>query len=95
MRINHLSPELLPIISADGPLHGIGFGLGFSVIMDMTQATLRGSVGSFGWGGWASTHFWIDPVEEIIGISMLQYIPSRSYPIRESFRNAVYQALID
>lgn len=95
MRINHLSPELLPINSAGVPLPGIGFGLGFSVIMDMTQATLRGSVGSYGWGGWASTHFWIDPVEEIIGISMLQYIPSRSYPIRESFRNAVYQALID
>jgi CubicO group peptidase (beta-lactamase class C family) len=63
--------------------------------MDSVQVNLRGAVGSHGWGGWASTHFWIDPVEEIIRILMVQYIPSGSYPIREDFRNAVYQALID
>jgi CubicO group peptidase (beta-lactamase class C family) len=95
MRINHLPAILLPVSIAGGPWPGNGFGLGFGVIMDITQSTQRGSVGSYGWGGWASTQFWIDPVEEIIGILLLQYLPSKSYPIREDFRNAVYQALID
>jgi CubicO group peptidase (beta-lactamase class C family) len=93
MRINHLPASLLPITMED-PWPGIGFGLGFSVVLDVTQSDQRGSVGSHGWGGWASTHFWIDPVEEIIGILLLQFIPSRTYPIVNDFRNIVYQSLI-
>lgn len=94
MQINHLPEHQLFIKMEDrGP--GTGFGLGFSVLMDVAQANHKGSVGSFGWGGWASTHFWVDPIEEMIGIQLMQYIPSRTYPIREDFRNAVYQALID
>jgi CubicO group peptidase (beta-lactamase class C family) len=53
------------------------------------------SVGTHGWGGWASTKFWIDPQEQLIGILMLQYIPSGTHPIDEDFRTLVYQALID
>lgn len=95
MRTNHLANSLLPITYMGAPWYGNGFGLGFSVVMDSSHANLRGAEGSHGWGGWASTHFWIDPAEMIIRILMMQYIPSRSYPIREDFRNAVYQALID
>jgi CubicO group peptidase (beta-lactamase class C family) len=94
MRINHLPAGILPITMED-PWPGVGFGLGFSVLLDITQSSQRGSVGSHGWGGWASTHFWIDPVEEIVGILMLQYIPTRTYPIVNDFRDAVYQALCD
>lgn len=94
MRTNHLPARILPVIYDDKPWPGHGFGLGFSVVLDVTQSDQLGSVGSHGWSGWASTHFWIDPVEEIIGILMLQYIPSRTYPIANDFRNAVYQALI-
>ncbi len=95
MRSNHLQPELLPINSGEDPMPGFGFGLGFSVVVDPTQADLMGSVGAYGWGGWASTYFWIDPLEELIAILMTQYIPSLTYPIRPEFRALVYQALID
>jgi CubicO group peptidase (beta-lactamase class C family) len=96
MRANHLPASLMPISYPGGvPWGGEGFGLGFSMVMDSAQANLRGAVGSFGWGGWASTHFWIDPVEEIIRIIMAQHIPGGYYSIREDFGNAVYQALID
>jgi len=95
MRSNHLQPELLPIDSGEDPMPGLGFGLGFSVMLDPTQADLMGSVGAYGWGGWASTYFWIDPLEELIAILMNQYIPSLTYPIRPDFRALVYQALID
>jgi CubicO group peptidase (beta-lactamase class C family) len=93
MRTNHLPASMLPI-TMEEPWPGIGFGLGFSVVLDVTQSDQRGSVGSHGWGGWASTHFWIDPIEEIIGILLLQFIPSRTYPIVNDFRNIVYQSLI-
>jgi CubicO group peptidase (beta-lactamase class C family) len=95
MRANHLQLELLPISSGEDPMPGLGFGLGFSVMLDPTRADLMGSVGAYGWGGWSSTHFWIDPLEELIGILMVQYIPSGTYPISQDFRALVYQAIID
>jgi CubicO group peptidase (beta-lactamase class C family) len=44
---------------------GMGFGLGFSVLLDPVKAG-GGSAGSYAWGGAASTIFWIDPAEELI-----------------------------
>ena len=94
MTTNHLPPALLPTM-AEQDMSGFGFGLGFSVVMDVAQSGMMGSVGLHGWGGWASTHFWVDPKEQLIGILMLQYIPSGTYPVRTDFRTLIYQALID
>jgi len=94
MRANHLPPDILPINMGD-PWPRVGFGLGFNVWLDDLKVDMRGSAGSHGWGGWASTQFWIDPVEEIIGILMVQLIPSYTYPIVNDLRTAVYQAVID
>ena len=41
---------------------GVGFGLGVSVTIDPVQAKVPGSVGDHGWGGAASTNYWVDPV---------------------------------
>lgn len=92
---NHLAQELLPI-SYEGmePMLGMGYGLGFGVMLDTAQAGMMGSVGDHGWGGYAETYFWIDPQEDLIAILMSQYQPSQTYPIRKEFRTAVYQALI-
>jgi CubicO group peptidase (beta-lactamase class C family) len=95
MTTNHLPPALLPIAMGEEQMPGFGFGLGFSVLIDAAQAGIMASVGTHGWGGWASTMFWIDAQEQLIGILMLQYIPSGTYPIREDFRTLVYQALVD
>jgi CubicO group peptidase (beta-lactamase class C family) len=95
MRSNHLRPELLPIDTGEDPMPGLGFGLGFSVMLDPTQSDYMGSIGAYGWGGWASTYFWIDPHEELITILMTQYIPSNWHPIRKEIRALVYQAIVD
>lgn len=94
MTTNHLPHALLPMMMEE-PLPGLGFGLGFSVLMDVAPAGVLGSVGNHGWGGWASTNFWVDPMERIIGILLPQYIPSGTYPLTEDFRVLVYQALVD
>jgi len=89
MTQDHLGPELsLP----DSPGHG--FGLGVSVLTDLARTRTLGSVGSYGWGGAANTNFWIDPHEQLIGLLMLQFMPSGTYPIVPDFRVAVYQALL-
>ncbi len=95
MTCNHLPSALLPIaFEGTEPMQGMGFGLGFSVMLDAAQTGMMGSVGDHGWGGYAETYFLIDPQEDLIAILMTQYLPSQTYPIRKEFRTAVYQALI-
>ena len=72
---------------------GVGFGLGFSVVVDPAAANVLDSLGEFAWGGAASTYFWIDPVEEVIAVFLTQLLPSSTYPIRRELKTLVYQAL--
>lgn len=72
---------------------GVGFGLGGSVVTDVVATMQPGSEGTFSWGGLASTYFWIDPEEEIIGIQATQLMPSSSYPMRQQFQQLAYAAI--
>lgn len=74
---------------------GIGFGLGFSVVLDTSRAAVIGSPGAYAWGGAASTLFWIDPSEQLIVIGMTQLLPSSAYPIRDELKPMVYGAIVD
>ena len=73
---------------------GIGFGLGFAVVLDPVKASFISSVGEHHWGGIASTFFWVDPLEELFTIFFTQLTPSSTYPIRRELRTRVYQALV-
>ena len=61
---------------------GVGFGLLGSVTIDPVAAKVPGSVGDFGWGGAASTYFWVDPVEDLVCVLMTQLLPSGALPLR-------------
>ena len=79
-----------------GDMHlGFGYGFGGYVITDVAQNDVPGSVGTYAWGGGASTYFFIDPQEELIGLFFTQLEPSDSYPLRSQFRGLVYQAIVD
>ncbi|MCY3720667.1 MAG: serine hydrolase [Candidatus Poribacteria bacterium] len=89
IRMNHVPPDWLAPERT-----GTGFGLGFSVITDVAETHTLGSVGTCSWGGMASTTFWIDPVEDLIGIFMTQLVGADS-PFHAQFRVLTYQALTD
>jgi CubicO group peptidase (beta-lactamase class C family) len=72
-----------------------GFGLGGSVMRDVPLSRDCGSLGEWGWGGAANTWFWIDPLEKVIGIIMMQYMPAFVLPVTHDYKNMVYQALVD
>jgi CubicO group peptidase (beta-lactamase class C family) len=72
---------------------GVGFGLGFAVILDPTPGRTPITEGSYYWGGLASTAFWIDPAEELTVMFFTQMLPSSQYPIRSQLRQLVYSAL--
>jgi hypothetical protein len=54
--------------------------------MDVAQTQMVGSVGEFGWGGAASTDYWVDPKEELIGLIMPQFQPILYYPFCAQFK---------
>lgn len=80
---------------AETPFDGVGFGLGVSVALDPVATRVVGSVGEFGWGGAASTTFWVDPAEDLTVVFMTQLLPSSTYPLRALLRQLVYTALVD
>ncbi len=80
---------------AETPYDGVGFGLGFSVVIDPSVGKVLDSAGTFGWGGAASTAFYVDPVEDLTVVFMTQLIPSSTYPLRSQLKQLVQQALVD
>ena len=83
-----------PVFS-ETPYEGIGFGLGFSVVVNPAAANVLDSAGEFAWGGAASTYFWVDPMEDLTVIFMTQLLPSSTYPIRRELKTLIYQAIVD
>ena len=74
---------------------GVGFGLGFSVVVDPVAGRSASSLGEFAWGGAASTAFWVDPAERMTVLFFTQLLPSSSYPLRSQLHQMVHQALVD
>lgn len=74
---------------------GVGFGLIGSVTIDPVTAKVPGSVGDFGWGGAASTTFWVDPAEDLTCVFMTQLLPSSTHPIRSQLKQLIAQAVVD
>ena len=64
---------------------GSGFGLGFGVVRDPTMTGVLGSPGEYSWGGAAGTIFWIDPVEEMVVVSMIQLMGA-PWPLRTELK---------
>ena len=93
MTMNHLPERMFPLAVSE-PFPGYGFGLGFTQIIDIAQSGQQASLGNHGWSGMADTNFWIDPVEDMIGMSFMQYIPSHTIRVQEDFNNFLYQALL-
>ena len=100
MTRNHLPgnadiPSIGRPASAQDAFEGVGFGLGFSVLIDPVRNEILGSLGEYAWGGLASTAFWVDPVERITVVFMTQLVPSSTYPIRSELRTLVNSSLAE
>ncbi|MEO8562362.1 MAG: serine hydrolase domain-containing protein [bacterium] len=91
-----LSPKMVDLMTSNqsGTLHnqnGLGFGLGFETV-DRLGADGMKSVGSFGWGGAYGSIYFVDPVERLVVVFMINQMPNRS-DAASRFPTMVYQAL--
>jgi len=99
MTVNHLPnnqdlTEMSESAFSETPYAGVGFGLGFSVMLDPAKSQTTSDIGEYGWGGAASTVFMINPKEDMFIIFLTQLLPSSTYQVRRELRSLVYSSLM-
>jgi CubicO group peptidase (beta-lactamase class C family) len=92
MTKNQLPEQAYPI--GNGDRAGVGFGLGFSVRVESANGESSSRLGEYGWGGMASTHFWISPNDEIAVVALTQHIPY-SGQAENALKPIIYEAIPD
>jgi CubicO group peptidase (beta-lactamase class C family) len=100
-----LSPKTIEYMTSDhlGPsmsrgsayFAGLGYtwGLGVAVRQDKGLSAVPGSAGDYYWPGAYATYFWVDPKEELVGVSMLQSPLGRHY--NPLIRTLVLQSIVE
>jgi CubicO group peptidase (beta-lactamase class C family) len=69
-----------------------GFGFGFQTT-ERYGANGMASVGTYSWGGAYGSAYYVDPVEHLVIVFMINQLPNRS-DIAGKFPTLVYQALV-
>ncbi len=73
-----------------------GFGLAFWITEDLARTGGDyGTAGAFGWGGAYETTYWVDPVEKLVGVFMIQMLPASDFNFQVRYKDLVYQAITD
>ena len=98
--MNHLPAAIMPI--SLGLSEGLSEVAGRGILdwaarfcSDVPASGSPGSVGTFRWGGAATTAFWVDYREELVGLLLTQFMPANHYRIRSEFKTLVYQAVVE
>jgi len=94
MTTNSLPADIRFAMDWIGPKTGASWGLGFAVRTNPDFSSVPGAVGSFTWSGLWGTYFWIDPVEKLIAVQMIQVAPAdNSGQFPRALRFLTYAAL--
>jgi CubicO group peptidase (beta-lactamase class C family) len=96
MTANHIPGDIAsmgPTTFSETPFTGVGYGLLGWIMLNPAMARVSGNKGDFGWGGMASTFFFVDPVEDVSVVFLTQLSPSSATSSRRELRALVYQAL--
>ncbi len=71
----------------------MGFGLGYWVLKKENPNFSPLSEGSYGWGGYFNTKYYIDPKKDIVIIGMTQMLSFDNQPFWEGLNKTIYKAL--
>jgi CubicO group peptidase (beta-lactamase class C family) len=59
---------------------------------EITNRDPSGHVGEYGWGGAASTHYWVSPADKLIVITLEQIIPYQ-WDTEFGVKKLIYEAV--
>ena len=94
MTTNQVSKEAGWVTFGDQIREGVGYGYGFSVRVKMSDWDPDGRVGEYGWGGAASTHYWISPKDDLVVLTLEQVMPY-TFNTEWALKGLIYDALLD
>ena len=93
MRTNQLPLSIPQIAFGKEQRYGTGFGLGFCVRFDHDDRWDKdAAIGEYGWGGAASTHYWISPKHELVVVTMEQTMPY-NWNMEKTLKPLIYAAV--
>jgi CubicO group peptidase (beta-lactamase class C family) len=91
MRTNHVNPDPLKTMP-----QGTGWGMDFQIAMDAAAAGDSVPNGTYSWFGIAGTWFWIDPVDDLAFVGMVQHVNlGTTRGIHGLSRSLVYQSIMN
>lgn len=70
-----------------------GFGLGFEVVSQLGGNRGPRNEGSFAWGGYWGTTYWVDPQAHLVCLIMTQQTPNSHGDLAQKFMDMVYSSL--
>jgi CubicO group peptidase (beta-lactamase class C family) len=91
MTVNALSPSIL-----EGKGGNIGWGLAnVDVVVAEGSRGYLSAIGEYGWDGSAGTFFAVDPSKELAVVLMTQNLPANPEQLRQKFKAAVVQSIVE
>ena len=95
MVTNHLGDREIDLL----PVPNYGFGLGYAVRKSVARSFYPGSAGTYGWGGAAGTWFFVDPLEDLVGLFFTHVFmygnrPGGMADLTRRFMKMTYEALV-
>ena len=91
-----MTVNALPDMVLQGKGGNVGWGLGnVDVVVGAGSRGYLTSIGEYGWDGSAGTFFAVDPAKELIVILMTQNLPANPDGLRQKFKAAVVQAVLE
>ncbi|RPI82283.1 MAG: class A beta-lactamase-related serine hydrolase [Planctomycetaceae bacterium] len=92
MTSNQLVGSAYPVTVGTDVRRGVGFGLGFYVVVEQIPGADYVPRGEYGWDGAASTHFWISPADDVQVVVHTQFMPF-SLQLVNAVKPLVYAAI--
>jgi CubicO group peptidase (beta-lactamase class C family) len=68
------------------------FGYGFGVVTGASKDEVS-AVGTYAWGGFYNTGFWVDPEKKLVGVFMTQIYPAEQPGLFGEFKKLAYAAI--
>ncbi|MBI1373495.1 MAG: serine hydrolase [Phycisphaera sp.] len=93
MTHDQLPPDAFPISFGKQIRYGTGFGLGFNVRTADTEWDPAAHVGEYGWGGAASTHYWVSPRDGNLIVVTLEQIRPYNFDTEWLLKPVIYDAI--
>ncbi|MCA8988484.1 MAG: beta-lactamase family protein [Planctomycetaceae bacterium] len=93
MTSDQLPPQAFPIRFGSQIRYGTGYSFGFNVRTADTEWDPAAKVGEYGWGGAASTHYWVSPKDEGLIVVTLEQVMPYSFQTEWLVKPLVYQSI--